>query len=69
MDYFPEYTNILINEILQMQNIHNIIHNIHNTAKGMSGFNQTGAGVQKINSNSRGPVLTHRDRRPGQTAG
>ena len=41
MDYFPEYTNILINEILQMQNIHNIIHNIHNTAKGMSGFNQT----------------------------
>lgn len=69
MDYFPEYTNILINEILQMQNIHNIIHNIHNTAKGMSGFNQTRGRSEKISSNSRGPVLTHRDRRPGHTAG
>ena len=35
MDYLQDYTNILINEILQMQNIHNI------TARGMSGFNQT----------------------------
>lgn len=28
-----------------------------------------GAGAQKINLNPRGPVPTHRDRRPGHTAG